>query len=60
LNFFQGLNDATFWYLSQELNFDYHPIQTIDFNPNYIDAWQQHTYMPTDVIEKILATITLK
>ncbi len=57
IELFQGLNDATFWYLSQELQLDYNPIQTIDFIPDYMSAWQSHTYMPPEVIEKIIKLI---
>jgi hypothetical protein len=57
IELFQGLNDATFWYLSQELGLDYNPIQTIDFMPDYMTAWQSHTYMPPEVTDKIIKLI---
>jgi len=57
IELFQGLNDATFWYLSQELKLHYHPIQTIEFISDYMTAWQSHTYMPPAIIEKIIEAI---
>jgi hypothetical protein len=54
IEIFQGLNDCTFWYISQILNLNYTPIATIDFIDDYFKAWQSNTYMPISIIEKIV------
>lgn len=48
---FQGLNDTTFWYLSQDLKFNYMGIQTTNFIEDYVAAWQTPTIMPTEIID---------
>ena len=50
IEIFQGLNDCTFWYLSQQLNLNYNAIKTIDFIPDYMTAWQSPTYIPLEII----------
>lgn len=54
---FQGLNDATFWYLSQELGFNYQAIKTTEFISDYMTAWQSHTYIPPEIVQSIIKII---
>ncbi|MFA5999177.1 MAG: glycosyltransferase family 61 protein [Candidatus Babeliales bacterium] len=51
---FQGLNDATFWYLSQTLGLHYTPIKTTTFFTEYVTAWKSNTYMPLYIIKKVI------
>ncbi|MCX5924310.1 MAG: glycosyltransferase family 61 protein [Candidatus Dependentiae bacterium] len=51
---FQGLNDATFWYLSQTLGFEYTPIKTTSFATEYVTAWKSNTYMPLYIIKNVI------
>lgn len=53
IELFQGLNDATFWYLSQDFKFNYIAAQTTNFQEDYVAAWQTPTIMPLEVIEMI-------
>jgi capsular polysaccharide biosynthesis protein len=55
---FQGLNDCTFWYISQILNLNYTPIATTDFVNNYYQAWQSDTYMSPSIIQTIIPHFT--
>jgi hypothetical protein len=57
IELFQGLNDCTFWYVSQMLDLDYTPIATIDFIPDYTTAWLSDTYMPISVIHELINKI---
>ncbi|OGB86046.1 hypothetical protein A3J41_01185 [candidate division TM6 bacterium RIFCSPHIGHO2_12_FULL_38_8] len=57
IELFQGLNDATFWYLSQDLHLNYTPIQTTTFSHDYMKAWAGNTVMPLSVIQKIIKTL---
>ncbi len=50
----QGLNDCTFWYLSQDLGLDYTAVPTTNFLQNYYDAWATNTSMDLVVIKKLL------
>jgi hypothetical protein len=50
----QGLNDCTFWYLSQDLNLDYTAIKTTEFKSNHGDAWASNTYMPLRIIREVI------
>jgi capsular polysaccharide biosynthesis protein len=50
----QGLNDCTFWYLSQMLSFAYVPIKTTNFIHDYVHAWQSDTYMPLLIIQEVI------
>ena len=57
IELFQALNDATFWYLAQDFNFNYKAIKTTNFYEDYITAWQSPTAIPlevVDIIENIL------
>lgn len=54
IELFQGLNDCTFWYVSQILNLNYTPIATTDFIDDYFQAWQTNTYMPPSIIQKVI------
>lgn len=51
---FQGLNDCTFWYLSQELNLNYTPVPTCIFIPDYFKALTMNTSIPLSVIQQIV------
>lgn len=51
----QGLNDCTFWFLSQDLNLKYTPIKTTTFKPDYLAAWKSDTYMPLAIIKDVIA-----
>ncbi len=53
IELFQGLNDATFWYLFQDFKFHYTAVQTAEFQEDYVTAWQMPTIMPLEVIEVI-------
>jgi hypothetical protein len=53
IELFQGLNDATFWYLSQDFKFNYIAVQTAQFQEDYNTAWQAPTTMPLEVIDSI-------
>lgn len=53
IELFQSLNDATFWYLSQDFNFNYAAVQTAQFIENYITAWQSPTIIPLQVVDLI-------
>jgi capsular polysaccharide biosynthesis protein len=59
IELFQCLNDATFWYLSQDLNLNYRPIQTAVFLKDYIPAWSTNTYMPLMIIKKLIDDLNL-
>jgi capsular polysaccharide biosynthesis protein len=50
----QGLNDCTFWYLSQTLDLNYSVVQTVPFFIDYMTAWKTDTTMPLPLIEKIV------
>ncbi len=54
IELFQGLNDCTFWYISQILKLNYTPIATTDFVDNYYQAWQSDTYMSPSIIQTIM------
>jgi capsular polysaccharide biosynthesis protein len=54
---FQGLNDATFWYLTQDFGLNYTPIKTVEFNHHYIKAYTEFTQMPLEIIEQIMELI---
>jgi hypothetical protein len=53
IELFQGLNDATFWYLMQDFKFKYTAVQTTHFQEDYVTAWQTPTKIPLEVIEII-------
>ncbi len=53
IELFQGLCDCTFWYISQQLDLDYTPIQTVIFEREFIKAWTADTYIPVSAIEKV-------
>jgi len=53
IELFQALNDCTFWYLSQDFNFNYTAVQTTNFIEDYVAAWQSPTIMPLQVIKHI-------
>lgn len=55
IELFQGLNDCTFWYISQILNLDYTPVATTTFITDYYQAWTSHTYMPPAIIKQVLS-----
>lgn len=57
IELFQGLNDCTFWYISQFLNLNYTPLATTDFFTDYYQAWTSDTYMPLSTIEKIVSCL---
>jgi hypothetical protein len=59
IELFQGLNDCTFWYLSQELGLNYTPIKTIEFSTNYFTGWSDNTRMPLNIIEKMIIDLRL-
>ncbi|MCX5923340.1 MAG: glycosyltransferase family 61 protein [Candidatus Dependentiae bacterium] len=59
IELFQGLNDCTFWYLSQELGLNYTPIKTIEFSPNYYSGWSDNTSMPLDIIQKMIGDLNI-
>lgn len=48
----QGLNDCTFWYVSQDLHLNYTAVRTTDFISSYFDAWATDTLMDLSVIKK--------
>lgn len=54
IELFQGLNDCTFWYLSQNLNLNYTPIKTTEFLTDYYQAWAIDTYMPLLIIKNCI------
>jgi hypothetical protein len=60
IELFQGLNDCTFWYLSQELRLNYTPIKTIEFSTNYFTGWSDNTSMPLDIIKNMVDKLQLK
>ena len=53
IELFQGLCDCTFWYITQIFHLDYTPIQTIQFESDFMKAWKSDTSVPTAVIEKV-------
>lgn len=53
----QGLNDCTFWYLSQSFNLDYTPIKTTTFIQDYMLAWESNTYMPLVIINAVIDSL---
>jgi hypothetical protein len=53
IELFQGLCDCTFWYISQQLDLDYTPIQTIMFERDFLKAWKADSYVPLSIIEKV-------
>ncbi|HSW76619.1 MAG TPA: glycosyltransferase family 61 protein [Candidatus Saccharimonadales bacterium] len=57
IELFQGLNDATFWYLSQALGLTYTPIKTTSFVPDYVAALKNNTYMPLYIIKKVIENL---
>jgi hypothetical protein len=59
IELFQGLNDCTFWYLSQTLNLNYTPVQTVTFLSNYYAAWSTNTYMPLAIIKDVIKNLNL-
>lgn len=54
IELYQGLNDCTFWYLSQDLNLNYIPLQTTTFLTDYYQAWATPTTMPLMLIQKYI------
>lgn len=54
IELFQGLNDCTFWYLSQILPMQYTAVQTTEFIPDWYTAWQRHTHIPPSIINEVL------
>lgn len=53
IELFQGLCDCTFWYIAQDFGLNYIPVQTINFEHNFLKAWRGDTAMPVTVVEKI-------
>ena len=53
----QGLNDCTFWYLSQDLHLNYTAVQTTKFIQNYFEAWSKNTSMDLSVIKKVIENL---
>ena len=59
IELFQGLNDCTFWYLSQELGLNYTPIKTVEFAHNYSSGWIDNTSMPLNIIQTMINNLHL-
>lgn len=53
IELFQGLNDSTFWYLTQDFQLNYIAVQTTRFVEDYVAAWQSPTRIPLEVVELI-------
>ncbi len=58
IELFQGLNDATFWYLCQDLKLNYTAIQTTAFQEDYLCAWQSPTSIPLEIAKVIAQLIS--
>jgi len=54
---FQRLNDATFWYLTQDFGLNYTPIKTVEFYNHYIKAYKEFTEMPLEIVDQIITLI---
>lgn len=57
IELFQGLNDATFWYIAQIVPLNYTPIKTTNFIVDYTTAWQSDTIMPLGIIKELANTL---
>jgi len=57
IELFQGLNDCTFWYISQILSLNYTPIATTEFIDNYWQAWHSDTYIPISIIQTLASQL---
>lgn len=57
IELFQGLNDATFWYISQILPLNYTPIKTTNFFPDWETAWTSDTIIPLSIIKKLTESL---
>lgn len=57
IELFQGLNDATFWYIAQILPLNYTPIKTTTFITDYSAAWSSDTIMPLPIIKELAKSL---